>query len=91
MSIKKFEDFENSLEEDDKKALMSDHINAKKDLLEGHPDKIKGPLYFIDNGDDTITIWAKGENEDDQLDKPVIVKIIGYAGYSFKELRTPKK
>jgi hypothetical protein len=85
MGIKKFEDFEHSLEEDDQKALASDHINAKKDLLRGSTDKIRGPLYFADNEDGTMSVWAVGENEKDQLEHPVVIKVIGYdSRFSFK-------
>ncbi len=77
MSLKKFEDFENNLEEEDKNALAADHVNAKKELLGSFDKKGSKNEYWTKNhlvkdlGGDTISIATGGE-------KSVVVKIIGF-------------
>lgn len=75
MGLKKFEDFEHHLAEEDKNTLANDTVNAKKELLNSF-DK-HGKQFFTkhhlvdDKGGDLIAIATGGE-------KSVIVKVIGY-------------
>jgi hypothetical protein len=86
MALNKFEDFEHNIEEEDKQAESTDFKSAKKALLEAplnSKDDIKygilrGPIHYFDNDDGTISIWAVGANKGDQLEKAVVIKIIGF-------------
>jgi len=75
MGLKKFEDFEHHLAEEDKNTLANDHANAKKELLDSfdkHGKKFYTKNHLVDDkGGDLIAIATGGE-------KSVIVKVIGY-------------
>lgn len=87
MALNKFDDFENNLEEEDKQAESTDFKSAKKALIDRSTDNsiLHGPVYFADNEDDTI--WATGPNEKDQLEKPIVVKILGFADWTFHKTK----
>jgi hypothetical protein len=68
MSLKKFEDFENHLAEEDKNALANDYVNASRDLV---------------NAADKITGIIRGANPDEVIiqmteEFQIKVKVIGY-------------
>lgn len=74
MALKKFTDFEHSIEEDDKNFLSSDFVSAKKELLNAA--RKEGSDKFLhslieDKGEDIVAIATGGEHM-------VIVKVIGY-------------
>jgi hypothetical protein len=71
MSLKKFEDFEHNLEEEDKNAFANDHVNATKDLLD-LGDKITSITPGSKPDEVVINFWPS-------LDKDSItIKVIGY-------------
>lgn len=71
MSLKKFEDFENHLAEEDKQALANDYVNATKQVLK-FGDKIT-KIHPGKNSDEVIIeFWPSLELEN------VVLKVIGF-------------
>ncbi len=68
-SLKKFTEFELSIEEQDKSEKAADHSSAKKKLLNK---KIISEIEITDKGEDLISIKT-GNSE-----LPILVKVLGF-------------
>jgi hypothetical protein len=82
MSLKKFEDFENHIKEEDKNAHANDSIGATKDLLTNARIQHRNALtrkvcMTFANGDNPGEITIKFTRNEDE-DITVLVKVIGY-------------
>ncbi len=77
MGLKKFEDFEVHLAEEDKNALANDSVGAKKNLLKSFEKFKDGQIKAYDNGNDTITI-SVGNTNFNNGENDIIVKVIGF-------------
>jgi hypothetical protein len=71
MSLKKFEDFEHNLEEEDKNAMANDHVNATKQLLKFGENITK--IHPGKNPDELIIEFWPSLQKDN-----VVVKVIGF-------------
>ena len=77
MGLKKFEDFEHSLEEDDKKKMSEDVAGAKKALLASFKPTDNPKLYWSKK---TLIEVLDGDTIAIELDdeRTVMLKIVGF-------------